>query len=74
MTFSLLPLLTSGVRSRLIDRPQAQDVISHLFDDFVELSGDGRVGRDVCIRGGLASFAGRACMVMGTFKGICCYI
>ena len=46
-------------------------MISHLFDDFVELSGDGRVGRDVCIRGGLASFAGRACMVMGTFKGIC---
>jgi acetyl-CoA carboxylase carboxyl transferase alpha subunit len=56
-------------RSRLIDRPQAQDVITHVFSDFVELSGDGRVGRDVCLRGGLASFAGRACVVLGTFKG-----
>lgn len=33
-------------------------------------SGDGRVGRDVCIRGGLASFSGQACVVLGTFKGI----
>ena len=56
-------------RARLIDRPQAQDVISQLFEDFVELTGDGRVGRDVCIRGGLASFGGRACVVLGTFKG-----
>ena len=68
-SYPVFPLLLP-FRSRLIDRPQAQDVISNLFDDFVELSGDGRVGRDVCIRGGLASFAGRACMVMGTFKGI----
>lgn len=33
-------------------------------------SGDGRVGRDVCIRGGLGSFSGQACVVLGTFKGI----
>jgi hypothetical protein len=52
-----------------MDRPQTQDIISNLFDDFVELSGDGRVGRDVCIRGGLASFSGQVCVVLGTFKG-----
>jgi hypothetical protein len=96
-------------RSRAMDRPQTQDIISNLFDDFVELSGDGRVGRDVCIRyvhtsilslafyfpyehflhrfilsrqlntiinhfhcilrGGLASFSGQVCVVLGTFKG-----
>lgn len=38
-------------RSRKIDRPQTQDIISSLFEDFVELSGDGKVGRDCCIRG-----------------------
>jgi acetyl-CoA carboxylase beta subunit len=38
-------------RSRKIDRPQTQDIIGSLFDDFVELSGDSRVGRDCCIRG-----------------------
>jgi acetyl-CoA carboxylase alpha subunit len=42
-----------------MDRPQTQDIIEHLFDGFIELSGDGRVGRDVCIRGGLASFGGQ---------------
>jgi len=56
-------------RARNIDRPQVQDIISNLFTSFVELSGDGRVGRDCCIRGGLALFEGRACIVLGTFKG-----
>ena len=56
-------------RSRLIDRPQTQDFISSLFTDFVELSGDGRMGTDCCIRGGVASFSGRSCVVLGTFKG-----
>ena len=56
-------------RSRLMDRPQTQDIINALFDGFVELSGDGRVGKDVCIRGGIAQFNGRSCVVLGTFKG-----
>lgn len=30
-------------RSRKIDRPQTQDIIGSLFDDFVELSGDSKV-------------------------------
>lgn len=55
--------------SRKIDRPQTQDVIASLFDNFVELSGDTRVGRDVCLRGGVARFEGTPCVVLGTFKG-----
>jgi acetyl-CoA carboxylase carboxyl transferase alpha subunit len=58
-------------RSRNMTRPQAQDIINTVFDEesFVELSGDGRVGSDVCLRGGLARLAGKPCVVMGTFKG-----
>lgn len=55
--------------SRKIDRPQVQDLINTVFENFFEMSGDGRVGRDACIRGGLATFRGRPCIVMGTFKG-----
>lgn len=60
--------------SRLMDRPQTQDLISNLFADFVELSGDGKVGRDVCLKGGLASFvrsdgARQSCVVISTVKG-----
>lgn len=41
-----------------------------MFSDFVELVGDGKVGRDACIRGGIASFDGLVnCVVIGTFKG-----
>ena len=58
-------------RSRHIDRPQTQDIIANVFDtsSFIELSGDGRVGRDVCMRGGLATLSGRPCVVIGTYKG-----
>jgi len=55
--------------SRKIDRPQSQDIIANLFSSFIEMSGDGRVGKDVCIRGGLATFRGQACVVLGTYKG-----
>jgi acetyl-CoA carboxylase beta subunit len=55
--------------SRLIDRPQTQDLVLNLFDNFVELSGDGKVGRDVCLKGGVASFMGKACVVISTVKG-----
>eukprot|EP00606_Chrysophyceae_sp_TOSAG23-5_P001599 GSChrysophyteH2.ASY1.ANO1.821.1 assembled CDS len=55
--------------SRRIDRPQTQDIIAALFGSFFELSGDGHVGKDICMRGGLASFKGRSCVVVGTYKG-----
>lgn len=58
-------------RSRRMDRPQTQDIIANIFDDasFVELSGDGCVGRDVCLRGGLATLGGKPCVIVGTYKG-----
>jgi acetyl-CoA carboxylase alpha subunit len=58
-------------RSRRMDRPQTQDIIANIFDNasFVELSGDGCVGRDVCLRGGLATLGGKPCVVVGTYKG-----
>lgn len=56
-------------RSRVIDRPQTQDIIFNLFDSFVELSGDGKVGKDACLRGGVALFHGIPTIVIATFKG-----
>lgn len=56
-------------KSRFMERPQCYDIITNIFESFVELTGDGRVGKDVCIRGGLATFEGISCVVLGTFKG-----
>ena len=66
------PSTTSGqdyTRSRAISRPQAQDVIATVFSEFTELEGDGRVGSDRCIRGGLAVFEGTRVVVVATCKG-----
>jgi acetyl-CoA carboxylase alpha subunit len=56
-------------RSRIIDRPQTQDIIGNVFETFVELSGDGKVGKDACLRGGLVSFHGVSCVAIATYKG-----
>ena len=32
-------------------------------------SGDGKVGRDRCLRGGVGVFHGITCLGLGTFKG-----
>ena len=56
--------------SRSMVRPQCQDMIEDIFDHFVELSGDGRVGDDGCIRGGLARLDGDCrAVVIASFKG-----
>ena len=62
--------------SRSMTRPQCQDMIESIFSHFVELKGDGRVGGDGCIRGGLAildnpsSPTGKTrCVVIASFKG-----
>jgi len=55
--------------SRSIDRYQAQDLMGSVFTDFVELSGDGRVGNDPCMKGGLAKLNGLPVVVIGTSKG-----
>lgn len=55
--------------ARKIDRYQAQDVMSRVFENFVELSGDGKVSDDFCLKGGLARMGGVSVVVMGTVKG-----
>jgi len=65
------------LRSRDLTRPQPQDLIASLFTDFIELQGDGKVGSDNCIRGGVATLVadettGRPatpCVVIANFKG-----
>jgi acetyl-CoA carboxylase carboxyl transferase beta subunit len=66
------------LRSRSLSRPQPQDFIAALFANFVELQGDGKVGSDNCIRGGVATLvadgvSGRPqptrCVVIANFKG-----
>ncbi|CAM9739850.1 unnamed protein product, partial [Ectocarpus sp. 8 AP-2014] len=55
--------------ARKIDRYQAQDVMSEVLEDFVELCGDGKVSDDFCLKGGLARIGGTRVVVMGTVKG-----
>ena len=40
-----------------------------LFNEFVELRGDGKTATDPCIRGGLARLGNTRCVVLGTTKG-----
>jgi len=57
------------MKSRKPERVQTQDIIDKLFASFVELSGDGRVGYDRCIRGGIALLDNTPCVVVATYKG-----
>ena len=57
------------LKSRGLDRVQTMDIVDRVFDDFVELRGDGAQGADVCLRGGLASFAGTSVVVIALRKG-----
>ena len=51
------------------DRLKITDYIDALFDDFVELKGDGITGEDSAILGGIASFHGTPVTVIGHKKG-----
>jgi len=66
---SFTPTAGQYAQSRAMTRPQCQDMISEVFDHFVELSGDGRVGDDGCIRGGLALLGSKRVVVVASFKG-----
>jgi acetyl-CoA carboxylase carboxyl transferase subunit alpha len=50
-------------------RPNAVEYISHLFPDFMELSGDRLSGDDPSIVGGIATFLDMAVTVIGQVKG-----
>lgn len=51
------------------DRLKITDYIDALFDDFIELKGDGIAGEDSAILGGIASFHGTPITVIGHKKG-----
>jgi len=51
------------------ERPKMVQIVDHLFDEFIELSGDRSFAEDYAIIGGLARFQGRPVIVMGTEKG-----
>lgn len=51
------------------DRLKITDYIDALFDDFIELKGDGVAGEDSAILGGIASFHGIPVTVIGHKKG-----
>jgi acetyl-CoA carboxylase carboxyl transferase alpha subunit len=58
------------LRARLSSRLQSEDIISSLFTSYVPLEGDGKIGNDQCIKGGLCLFHKKIpLLVIGTAKG-----
>jgi len=51
------------------ERPQTQDYLASIFDDFVELHGDRYFQDDPAIKSGLARIDGRTAIVIGQHKG-----
>ena len=51
------------------DRPQFQDVIEHLIDEYLSLGGDRLFGNDNALTGGLGYFRGRKVLLLGIDKG-----
>lgn len=52
------------------DRPTAQTYIKHLFDDFIEFSGDRFYGEDKAILAGIATFNNIPCTIISLEKGL----
>jgi acetyl-CoA carboxylase carboxyl transferase subunit alpha len=50
-------------------RPYTLDYVGEIFTDFHEMHGDRSYADDLSIVGGMARFAGQACMVIGHQKG-----
>ena len=51
------------------DRPQFQDVVAHLVDDYMSLGGDRLFGNDDALTGGLGYFRGKKVLLLGIDKG-----
>ena len=51
------------------DRPQFQDVIEHLIDDYLSLGGDRLFGNDNALTGGIGYFKGKKVLLLGIDKG-----
>src|SRR5437867_5366763 len=55
--------------SRHPQRPYVQDFIDLIFQNYVEMHGDQRLKDDPAMIGGMATFHGEPCIVLGTQKG-----
>ena len=51
------------------DRPKFDDFIKNIFDEYITLSGDRLFSEDSAIKGGLAKFEGKSCLIIGHDKG-----
>lgn len=51
------------------NRPNIDDYIPMIFDDFIELHGDRCFGDDAAVKGGIALFRGRPVTLIGMVKG-----
>ena len=68
-TYSNLNPWQKVLVARHPDRPQFQDVIEHLIDDYLSLGGDRLFGNDNALTGGLGYFRGKKVLLIGIDKG-----
>ena len=69
MEYKIITPYEKVMLARDKDRLKMTDYIDALFDDFLELKGDGIAGEDSAILGGIASFHGMPVTVIGHKKG-----
>ena len=55
--------------SRHPERPHFQDIVKHLFDDYIPLSGDRNFSDDNALTGGIAFFRNKSVIIIGIDKG-----
>ena len=68
-TYSQLSSWQKVQVSRHPERPHFEDIINHLFDDFISLSGDRSFADDNALTGGTAFFRGKSVVIIGIDKG-----
>ena len=55
--------------SRHPERPHFQDIVKHLFDDYIPLAGDRSFSDDNALTGGIAFFRNKSVIIIGIDKG-----
>ena len=68
-TYSKLTAWQKVQVARHPERPHFQDVLNHLMEDYIPLSGDRNFADDNALTGGTAFFRGRSVVVIGIDKG-----
>ena len=69
LTYSKLNPWEKTQVARHPDRPQFQDLITHLVEDYIPLSGDRYFGDDNALTGGLGYFRNKKVLLLGIDKG-----